>query len=68
MIYPIRRAIFNAAARGEYGGRTKTDRWVLGRKNHFFEIELFVCFLILLLFSSHKSQRENLRALALALL
>ena len=38
MIYPIRRAIFNAAARGEYGGgRTQTDRWVLGRKNHFFE-------------------------------
>ena len=46
-------------------GRTQTDRWVLGRKNHFFETELFVCFLILLLFSLHKSQRENLRAFAL---
>jgi len=37
MICPILRAIFNAAARGEYGGKTQTDHWVLERKNHFLK-------------------------------
>ena len=42
MICPIRRAIFNAPARGEYRGRTQTDRRARGAQKSFFESEQFL--------------------------